>query len=156
MTKQPQLDFAFEARVRIKAPIDLGITHAGHRRIIPILGGPVEGPKIRGKVLEGGADWQILNSDGSADLEARYTIQTDDGAMLYVQNRGMRRGSAEVLKKLNSGQALSTDEADQIYFRTVATFETSAPAYSWLANALFIGAGERKPDEVIVRFYRVH
>ena len=70
MPRDPQLSFAFEARVTIAPPLDLGVTRAGHRRVIPILGGTFEGPRIRGKVLEGGADWQILHGDGAADLEA--------------------------------------------------------------------------------------
>ena len=152
MSREPQLSFALEARVRIAAPIDLGITRNGHRRIIPILGGDVEGAQLQGKVLAGGADWQILHTDGAADLEARYTIQTHDGALIYVLNRGMRRGDPEVLKRLNSGQPV---DPDQIYFRSVATFETSAPAYSWLADALFVGSGERHPDHVVLRFYQI-
>ena len=152
MPRDPQLSFAFEARVRIAAPIDLGVTRNGHRRIIPILGGEVEGTQLRGKVIAGGADWQILHPDGSADLEARYTIQTDDGALIYVLNRGIRRGDPEVLKRLNAGQPV---DPDQVYFRSAARFETSAPAYSWLADALFVGSGERHPDHVVLRFYRV-
>jgi len=102
--------------------------------------------------MAGGADWQILHADGAADLDARYTIQTDDGALIYIQNRGIRRGDAEVLRRLNSGQ---TVDPDQIYFRGLATLETSAPAYSSLADALFICSGERHPDRVVLRFYRV-
>jgi len=151
MPREPQLSFAFEIRVRIGAPFDLGITRTGHRRIVPILGGEVDG-QFRGEVLASGADWQILHADGAADLEARYTIQTEDGALIYVQNRGMRRGDPEILKRLNAGQPV---DPDQIYFRSVATIETSAPAYSWLADALFIGSGERHPDRVVLRFYRV-
>jgi len=151
MPREPQLSFAFEIRVRIGAPMDLGITRAGHRRIIPIAGGEVDG-QLRGKVLASGADWQILHADGGADLEARYTIQTHDGALIYVLNRGMRRGDPELLQRLNSGQPV---DPDQIYFRSVATIETSAPAYSWLADALFVGSGERHPDRVVLRFYRV-
>jgi hypothetical protein len=152
MPRDPQLSFAFEARVTIAPPLDLGVTRAGHRRVIPILGGTFEGPRIRGKVLEGGADWQILHADGAADLEARYTLQTDDGALIYVINRGMRRGPAEVLQRINRGERVNPDE---IYFRTYTTFETSAPAYQWLADSVCVGTGERYPDGVVVRFYQV-
>jgi hypothetical protein len=152
MPREPQLSFTFEARVRIGAPIDLGVTRKGHRRIIPILGGEVSGAEIRGVVIPGGADWQIVHPDGAADLEARYTIQTHDGALIYVLNRGIRRGDPEVLKRLNAGQAV---DMAQIYFRSVAVFETSAVAFSWMADALFVGSGERHPDHVVLRFYRI-
>ncbi|MEO8100755.1 MAG: DUF3237 domain-containing protein [Acidobacteriota bacterium] len=152
MPRQPQLAFAFEARVQIGAPLDLGITRNGHRRIIPILDGEFEGERVRGRVLPGGADWQILHPDGAADLEARYTLETNDGALIYVVNRGMRRGDPALLQRLNSGQPIDVNE---IYFRTVAMFESSAPAYAWMTDALFIGTGERYPDRVVVRFYQV-
>lgn len=152
MPRDPQLSFAFEARVSIAKPLDLGTTRAGHRRVIPILGGTIEGPRIKGKVLEGGADWQILHSDGAADLEARYTLETGDGALIYVTNRGMRRGSPDVLKRLNSGEKV---DPDQLYFRTYTTFETSSHTYQWLADAVCVGTGERYPEGVVVRFFQV-
>jgi hypothetical protein len=152
MPREPQLTFAFEMQARLGKPLDLGVTRQGHRRIIPILGGEFEGDRIRGRVLEGGADWQILHTDGAADLEARYTLQADDGALIYVNNRGMRRGDPELLRRLNSGQPV---DVDQIYFRTIATFESSAESCAWLTNALFIGTGQRYPDRVVVRFYQV-
>jgi hypothetical protein len=151
MITTPQLEFAFQAHVQIAAPLDLGITREGHRRVIPILGGTVEGPQINGRVVPGGADWQILHGDGAADLEARYTLECSD-ALIYVTNRGYRRGDANVLRRLNAGDRIDPAE---YYFRTVATFETSAPEFQWLADALFVGSGERQPDGVIVGFWRV-
>jgi hypothetical protein len=102
--------------------------------------------------MAGGADWQVLYPDGGADLEARYTLAADDGALIQVTNRGMRRGDARELGKLNRGEPA---DLSKIYFRTIATFETSAPRHQWLADALFIGVGERFPDRVHVHFYRV-
>lgn len=152
MPSTPKLEFAFEARVQIGAPLDLGVTRAGHRRVIPILGGVFEGPGLRGRVLPGGADWQILHADGAADLEARYTLEGDSGALIYVVNRGLRRGDPAVLQRLNAGEAV---EPSAYYFRTVALFESSAPQYEWLTAALFIGSGERHSDHVVVGFWRV-
>jgi hypothetical protein len=100
----PQLQFAFEIAVDVHAVLDLGQTQAGHRRVIPIAGGLVSGPRLQGRILPGGADWQILRPDGTADLEARYTIQTGDGALIYVVNRGVRHGPPEVLGRLNRGE----------------------------------------------------
>lgn len=149
---EPKLGFAFEVRALIAAPIDLGVTRNGHRRIIPILGGTFEGSGLRGTILPGGADWQVIHSDGAADLEARYTLKADDGALVQVLNRGMRRGDKETLAKINRGEPA---EVDRIYFRSVATFETSVPAFRWLTDALFIGTGERHPDHVRICFYRI-
>ncbi len=148
----PPLEFAFEVVVEIGAPLDLGITAGGRRRIIPIQGGRFEGPAIRGRVLPGGADWQIVRADGSAELDARYTLQTDAGALIYVSNRGMRQGPPEVLNRLNAGERV---DAGSYYFRSVPVFETAAAECDWLTRAIFVGAGERRPDGVTLRFWRV-
>ncbi|HTR38792.1 MAG TPA: DUF3237 domain-containing protein [Bryobacteraceae bacterium] len=148
----PELRFAFEVVVEVGAPLDLGQTHNGHRRIIPIASGRVEGPRLNGRVLPGGADWQILRPDGTADLDARYTIETEQGALIYVVNRGVRHGPREVLEKLNRGERV---DPSTYYFRSAATFETSAIEHQWLTRAVVVGVGERYPDKVIIRFWEL-
>jgi len=136
----------------VDAPLDLGTTQNGHRRIVPVLGGRVEGPKLRGRVLPGGADWQILEADGTARLDARYTLETEQGALIYVNNRGIRTGSPEILARLNSGERV---DPASYYFRTVASFETSAPGLLWLSRAIFLGMADRFPNQVAIRFWQV-
>lgn len=149
---EPSLTFAFEVRAQIGTPLDLGATRNGHRRVIPILGGDFEGEGFRGTIVPGGADWQVIHADGAADLEARYTLRTTDGALIQVTNRGMRRGDSETLARINRGEPA---DPSRIYFRSVATLETSTPSYQALADAFFIGTGERHPDHVRIRFYRL-
>ena len=148
----PELRFAFQVDVEIGAPLDFGETQNGHRRVIPITGGRVEGARLKGRILPGGADWQILRPDGAAELDARYTIQTDPGALIYVVNRGVRHGPPQVLERLNRGEPV---EPGSYYFRSVATFETSAAEYAWLTRAIVLGVGERYPDAVVIRFWEV-
>jgi hypothetical protein len=143
----PELRFAFEIEVEVGDPLDFGPTQAGHRRVIPIAGGIVSGPKLRGRVVPGGADWQILRPDGTADLDARYTIQAEDGALIYVVNRGIRHGPPEILARLNRGERV---DPASYYFRSSASFETSAPDHAWLTRA-----GERYPDKVVIRFWEL-
>ena len=95
----PGLEFIFAARVTVDTPLDLGDVGKGGRRIVPITGGEFSGPRVRGVVLSGGADWQVLRSDGVAELEARYTLRTDDGALIYVRNLALRHGPAEVIPR---------------------------------------------------------
>lgn len=147
----PELRFAFEVTVDVQTPLDLGQTQAGHRRIVAVPGGVVTGPRLQGRVLSG-ADWQILRPDGTADLDARYTIQADDGALIYVVNRGVRHGPAEVLARLNKGERV---DPATYYFRSAASFETSAPQHAWLTRAVVVGAGERYPDKVVIRFWEL-
>ena len=151
--KPPGLALALEAHVQVGTPMEVGAVPRGRRRIVSINGGTFTGPNgLKGKVLPGGADWQIVRADGFAELDTRYTLQTDAGEIIYVQNAGMRHAAPEIMARLNTGQ---TVDPSQVYFRTVATFETAAPALQWLTRAIIIGTGERYPNDVVVRFWRV-
>jgi uncharacterized protein DUF3237 len=148
----PKLTLAMTLRVQVGPPMELGEVPRGRRRIIPILGGTFEGPNIRGKVLPGGADWQIVRADGLAELDTRYALQTEQGSVIYIQNAGMRHAPPDVTKKLLAGEAV---DPAQVYFKTVPAFETSAPELQWLTRAIFVGTGERYPAEVVIRVWKV-
>jgi len=148
----PGLVFAFELRVNVGAPVMVGQVPRGQRRIVSILGGTFEGPNIKGKVVPGGADWQIIRADGFSELDTRYTLETDKGQLIYVQNAGMRHAAPAIMEKLLKGE---TVDPKLVYFRTIPTFETAAPDLQWLTRAVFIGTGERYPTEVVIRFWRV-
>ena len=90
MTLQP----LFRAEITLAPAQELGEAPHGRRRIIPITGGRISGERVSGRVLPGGADWQVVRADGVAELDARYTIETADGALIYVSNRGVRHGPA--------------------------------------------------------------
>jgi len=148
----PRLELIFAAHVLVGAPLDLGDVGKGGRSIVPITGGEFFGPNIRGKVVPGGADWQILRSDGVAELEARYTLQTDDSARIYVRNQALRHGPPEVIAALAAGRAV---EPGSYYFRGATFFETAAPRYSWIGRCIVVCSGVREPDAVKLKFYRV-
>ena len=150
--KPPALTHAFTLRVQVGAPMELGDVPRGRRRIIPILGGTFAGPAIRGTVLAGGADWQIVRADGLAELDTRYTLRTDSGRLIYIQNAGIRHAPPDVTKKLLAGEAV---DPSLVYFRTVPQFETSAPELQWLTRSIFVAVGERHPTEVVVHVWRV-
>ena len=149
----PGLEFAFEVRAQVADPLVVGELPSGTRRIIDILGGTVEGPGISGEIRPGGADWQMIRrEDGFTDVDARYTIETDTGSIIYVTNIGIRHAPPEVMARLNAGETV--DQSD-IYFRTVPKFETGDPELEWLMRSIFICTGERYPNGVIIRFFRV-
>lgn len=139
-------------RAEVAVPQLLGVTLAGERRIVPILGGVVEGPALSGRILPGGADWQLVSADGVATLEARYTVETDDGALVYVRNLGVRHGPPEVLERIQRGDAVDPAE---YYFRSTPRFESGDPRYAWLNRLLAIGSGARLASEVILDVYAV-
>jgi hypothetical protein len=148
----PRLAFVFELRARVGAPVEVGQVKHGRRRIVPIEGGTIKGPMLNGTVTVGGADWQVIQADGFTELDTRYTIQTDKGQLVYVQNPGVRTAAPDVMQKLLAGEVV---DPKLVYFRTQPRFETAAPELQWLTKSLFVGVGERFPSEVVIRFYRV-
>jgi Protein of unknown function (DUF3237) len=136
----------------VGAPLDVGQSSLGERRMIPILGGTVEGARLSGKVLSGGIDYQLIRDEGLTEIHARYVIETASGARIYVENTGLRRGPPEVIAKLRRGEEV---DASLIYFRASPRFETAAPEYSWLMRSLFLCSGERKPSAVNLDFFEV-
>jgi hypothetical protein len=142
----------FRAEITLAAPQELGEAPHGRRRIIPITGGRITGERVNGRVLAGGADWQIVRADGVAELDARYTIETADGALIYVANRGVRHGPAEVLRKLAAGE--SVDPA-LYYMRTTPWFETGDTRYAWLNRVVCVATGARRAAAVELEVYEI-
>lgn len=141
----------FSLAVDVGVPQSVGRDAAGERRCVPITGGSVAG-KISGVVLAGGADWQVLRPDGLADLDARYMLKLESGALVEVWSRGLRIGPAEVMAKLARGERV---DPSSYYMRTAMRFETAAPELQWLVQRLHVGLGERTPDQVRLKVYGV-
>jgi Protein of unknown function (DUF3237) len=155
MPEPPPLQTGLVCRLHVQlgAVEEIGTLAVGRRRVVPIVGGRVEGPRLAGEVLAGGADWQIVAPDGSAAIEARYTVRTSDGSLILVHSRGMRNGPAEVLARLAAGEAV---DPGQYYFRTVVTLESGAPAHAWVNRRLFIAVAARDPHAVLIDLYEIH
>jgi hypothetical protein len=148
----PTLQLLYTSRIDIAAPLDVGKTPHGQRRVINITGGAFSGPRLSGRILPGGADWQVVRSDGIAELDARYTLETDDGALIYITNWGLRHGPPAVISRLSAGDKVDPSE---YYFRTTPVFETGAPEYAWLNGIISVAVGERRADAVIITAYEV-
>jgi len=134
-------------------PLDLGDTSQGHRRIVPLTAGTFTGPAISGKLLPGAsADWQVVLPDGTALGDTRYTLQTDRDELLYVQSRGIRHGSAEVLARLGRGEDV---DASEYTFRTATQIETGTPDLDWLNKGVFVSVAGRQAATVIYETYLV-
>jgi uncharacterized protein DUF3237 len=150
---EPRLTRVYRLEAALGQPLDLGDTGQGHRRIVPQTGGTFTGPELNGKLLPGAsADWQIILPDGTALGDIRYTLQTDTGDLLYVQSRGVRHGSAEVLARLARGDDVDPSE---YIFRTSTQIETAAADLDWLNKGVFISVGGRQAAGVIYETYLV-
>ncbi len=142
----------FRIHAELDAALEFGQTPYGGRRVINILGGQVEGPKLTGRILPGGADWQMIRGDGAADIEARYTIEAQGGAHILVSSLGLRHGPPEVMAQLARGEPVVPD---RYYFRTVLRFETAEPSLAWLNRILALARGEREARAVRLDVYEV-
>jgi Protein of unknown function (DUF3237) len=149
----PALSFVCELKVKLKPALVVGETPHGTRRIIPIIGGTFEGPNMKGEVLDGGADWQIVRKDGVAELEAHYQIKTDDGVLIYIKNVGIRVATPEVAARIAKGEKVGDNE---YYFRAVPKFDAPIGSkYEWMNNAIFVCRGVRNPDYVAIQVWKL-
>ena len=148
MNLQPLL----RAEITLAPPQELGDSPLGRRRIIPITGGEFRGERLAGRVLPGGADWQIIRADGVAELDARYTLETDDKALIYVRNFGYRHGPADVLQRLAAGEPV---DPSLYYMRTTPRFETGAERYRWLNRIICVATGARRAAAVELEVFEV-
>jgi hypothetical protein len=149
----PQLTQVYRLEAALGDPLDVGVVSQGQRRIVSLTGGAFTGPELNGNLLAGAsADWQIVLPDGTALGDIRYTLQTDGGALLYVQSRGVRHGSAEVLGRLARGEDV---DASEYVFRTSTQIETASRDLDWLNKGVFITVAGRRPGGVIYETYLV-
>ena len=149
----PSLTRLYRLEATLGEPLELGDLAQGRRRIVPLTGGTFAGPELNGTLLSGAsADWQTVLPDGTALGDIRYTLQTDNGDLLYVQARGVRHGSPDVLGRLARGDDV---DASEYTFRTSTQIETAAPELDWLNKGVFISVAARQPGGVIYETYLV-
>ena len=146
------LESLYKAEITLAAPQELGETPLGRRRIIGVTGGRFTGKRLSGRVLAGGADWQVLRADGVADLDARYTLETVDGALIYVRNHGLRHGPADVIRRLAAGEPV---DPGLYYMRTTPLFETGDARYAWLNRMVCVATGARRAAAVELEVFAI-
>jgi hypothetical protein len=144
--------YVFTLAIKVGAPIVAGDLGYGVRRVIAVLGGEVRGPGIKGTIFPVGADFQTIRPNGLTELEAKYAFEMDDGAVIYIENIGIRFGPKELLDRIARGE---TVDPALIYFRSTPRFETGAEKYRWLMENLFVGVGARYPDRVELDVHQV-
>ena len=148
----PELALVTDLIVHVTPPIDVGETPHGVCRIVPLTGGTFSGPRLNGRMIPGGSDFQYWRNDGATEIHARYVLETNEGALIYVENTGIRHGPPAAMERLAKG--LPVDPAE-IYFRSVARLETSAKDLAWLNRGIFLCSGARFPDRVEIRIFEV-
>lgn len=147
----PTLEFVFEAVILLAPPVELGTFDGERRRLVPITGGTVSGPRLNGIVLPGGGDWQGIGKDRTV-IHARYTLEAADGTRIAIDNPGVRVASPEIIARLTAGEDL---DPSLYYFRTTPTFEVQPGPHDWMTRSVFVGQGIRHPNNVVMRYFRV-
>lgn len=148
----PTLEHVCNLTVSAGTPAVPGETGAGVRRVIPIAGGTFAGPLLNGRVVGAGADWQTVRPDGLVELDARYLLETDDGAIIELQDRGLRHGPPEVMARLAAGEVVA---ADEYTMRSAIRLVTGDDRYRWLNATVFVGAGARTAGGVVISIHAV-
>lgn len=131
----PGLELAFTIEADIDAPRSAGAAPEGERLHIPISGGRVFGPRLTGRVLPGGSDWPVIGPDGISRVDARYSIEAEDGTMIYVVNKGLRVSSDAVRDRMRAGETVDPSE---FYMRGAPVFDAPSGPHRWLAETLFV------------------
>ena len=143
----------FSIQIVVDTPIVVGQDDLiGRRQLIPILSGEVNGNGFKGRVLPGGVDSQIIRPDGKCELSARYAIQLDDGAAIYIENNGIRTVPEKYVEDVKAGRFV---DPHAYYFRTIPTFESYHEKYKWMMNRIFVCYASRLPKNIILKFYKV-
>lgn len=142
----------FVMRLNVRPYQVVGAAPGAFRRVGVVPGGSFEGDRLSGEVLEGGNDWQTVRSDGATTLDVRLVLKTTDDALIGMSYRGIRHGSAEILARLDRGEAV---DPSGYYFRTHAQFETAAAKYDWMNRIIAVGIGARQTAAVVYSMFEV-
>ena len=148
---EPELRFAFEARVDIAPTLHVGRGAGEVVAFTPITGGVVDGPRLQGEVLASGGDWSVTRDDAT-ELDARYLLRASDGSLIDIVNRGFWRAASDVEARLSHGEAVAESE---YYFRTSPVFRTDAAAHSWLCSTVFVGLARDTGSQICIRFFEL-
>lgn len=146
------LEHVCDLVVELSPPHEMGTALAGTRRIIPIVGGTATGPRLNGRILNVGADWQTVQTGGVAQLDARYAIETQDGAVIEVVSQGIRHASPEVGARIAAGEVVPPSE---YYMRTAIRLDSGHPDYAWVARSIYVADGGKVGNTVRLAVYRV-
>ena len=139
--------------VKVGKPLNIGSVPHGTRRTAPLTGGTFEGPRLSGAIVpESSADWQLLRSDGVLEMDLRFTLRTDDGALISMSAFGLRHGPPDVIAAIGRGE---TVDPSTYYFRTILRFETAHPSYSFLNSLIAVASADRQPQGPIYSIYEV-
>ncbi|MBN2058769.1 MAG: DUF3237 domain-containing protein [Deltaproteobacteria bacterium] len=150
----PRLEFVFKIHLTLGDRMKIDSIPGGNGRgFVPVTGGEIEGPKLTGKVIPfSGGDWPSIRPDGVTAFDSRYMLETSDGALIYINNRGYRHAPPDILEKM---EALEPVDPSSYYFRVTPVFEAPTGPHDWLTRNVFVGVGDRRKGYTDFSYYEV-
>jgi hypothetical protein len=148
----PKLEYLMTYRADLGPPAEIGAVPSGNRQVFDVKGGSFEGPRLKGKLLASGGDWLLIGSDGVGRLDVRGTLESDDGARIYLQYHGVIVIEEKIAKALATG---GESQYGDSYYMTQPRFETGDPRYAWLNSAVCVAEGRILPNAVEYRVFQV-
>lgn len=151
---QPNLEYAFTISIELTGLRWVKPTTQGATRAAIYAGsGKIEGPRLNGRVIPmSGGDFPLVRPDGVIDFDARYLLEADDGAVIYMQNRGYRWGSEDAMARMARNEPVQPDE---YYMRVSPKFDAPAGPHEWLSRHLFVGVAEKIPGANRIHYFVV-
>ena len=148
----PGLEQVFTIEADLGPPRSFGPGPLGERRHIEILGGTVSGPRLSGRILPGGSDWPVVGADGHSRIEAHYTVEAEDGTLVYVHNLGLLVAPPEVRDAMHRGEQVPPDS---FYFRGTPRFDVGDGPHAWLRERMFVCALRLTGQRIRIDVYMV-
>ena len=145
-------DYLGTLSIELAASHMVGEIPRGRLRVDVFKGGSLEGPRIKARILAGGSDSLIGTADGAVRPDVRLTLETDDGALIYVHYRGVRHASSDVMQRLAREEAVDPGE---YYLRNAPFFETASEKYDWLNRIVAVGIGRREPGRAVYDLFEI-
>ena len=147
-----KLEYLMTYRADLKPAVAVGAVPSGSRQIFDVTGGTFQGPRLKGKLHASGADWLLVGNDGVGRLDVRGTLETDEGALIYLQYHGVLQMNEAFVSAISAGGETGFGD---VYFMTQPRFETGAESYAWLNSVVAVGEGRILPGAVEYRVYEV-
>ncbi len=89
-------ELVFEAELNLGSIHNVGQTQYGHRHVIEVTGGAVNGPDIAAEVMNGGLDYQLTLSNGAMEIDQINVLKTSDDNYIYMRTCGAAADASEV------------------------------------------------------------
>lgn len=131
------LEYLLSYHLKLNPPEIIGPVPEGIRANVYTAEGTVTGEKVQGKLRPVGGDWVTVRPDGVAITDVRGTIETNDGALIYITYTGVMDLGEDGYQKFLQAQLPTTAQ-----IRNAPRFETAHANYQWINRVQCVSVAE--------------